>query len=142
MAENDPKQDEGQEAKVVSDQENKGVVSVDPKQERMWGMFCHLAALASLIIWIPGANILGPLAIWLIKKNEMPLVDQEGKESMNFQISLTIYGAVSFALCFIFIGFVLMPLIAIAGLVLIIMASVKTHNGEKFRYPFTIRFIK
>src|SRR5262245_42355555 len=68
-----------------------GTHSADEKQ---WAMFCHLAAFAGLVILGIG-QILGPLVIWLIKKDTMPFVNQEGKESVNFQISVTIYGIVS-----------------------------------------------
>lgn len=135
MVEKDPQ-------KEVEKTEDKGNVQVDQKQERMWAMFAHLSALANLIVWLPGVNIIGPLVIWLVKKNEMPLVEKEGKEALNFQISMAIYGAVAFILCFIVIGMALLPLIALANLILVIMASVKVSNGETFTYPCTIRLIK
>ncbi len=59
-------------------QENKETVNPDQKQERTWATFCHLSALVAFI-GIPFGNVLGPLVIWLIKKNEMPLVQEEGK---------------------------------------------------------------
>ena len=113
----------------------------DPKQERLWAMFCHLSALTAFI-GVPFGNILGPLILWLIKRNEMPLVDEEGKSALNFQISMSIYGIGAFVLCFVFIGFLLIFPIIVADLVLTIIAAVKTNNGEKFVYPFTITFIK
>jgi len=118
------------------------MTEVDQKQERMWAMFCHLSALVNLIVWIPCANILGPPVIWLIKKNEMPLVEKEGKEALNFQISMTIYGAVAFILTFVIIGIPLLILLALANVILVIIASVKVNNGEEFKYPITIRFLK
>ena len=57
---------------------------VDEKQERTWALFCHIGALAGFIF--PFGNIIAPLVIWLIKKEEYPLVDDQGKESVNFQI--------------------------------------------------------
>lgn len=114
----------------------------DDKQERLWCMLCHLSALINLIVWIPAVNILGPLTIWAWKKNEFPSIDREGKEAMNFQITLMIYAVIAFVLCFIFIGWLLLPVIYVGGIVLVIIASIKTNNGEKYSYPFTIRFIK
>ncbi len=122
-------------------QENKETVNPDQKQERTWATFCHLSSLVAFI-GIPFGNVLGPLVIWLIKKNEMPLVQEEGKAALNFQISMTIYTLVAFMLCFVAIGFLLIFPIIIVNVVFVIMAAVKTSNGEQFHYPCTIVFIK
>lgn len=106
---------------------------------RNWAMLCHLSALAILVI--PFGNIIGPLIIWLIKKDEYPFVDEQGKESLNFQISMTVYMLVSFLLIFVIIGILLLIGLAIAGIVLIIIAAVKANAGEHYEYPFTIKFI-
>jgi uncharacterized Tic20 family protein len=111
------------------------------KQARTWGMLCHLTALTGFI-GVPFGHILGPLVVWLFKKNTFPSVDENGKESMNFQISMTIYGLISSLLIFIEIGTILLMGLAIADLVLVIVASIKTSSGKPFRYPLTIRFIK
>lgn len=115
------------------EEENKSAVT--------WATFCHLSAL-SLYIGIPFGNLIVPFVLWLIKKHESPFVDKQGKESLNFQISMTIYGIIAGLLCYIFIGFILLPLLIIADIVLIIIATVKTSKGEGYRYPFTIRVIK
>jgi hypothetical protein len=103
-------------------------------------VLCHLSALAGFLI--PLGNVLRPLVVWLIKRNEIPSVDAHGKESLNFQISVLIYLAVAAVLMIVLIGFFLMIAIGIAALVLVILASVKASNGEQYRYPFTIRFIQ
>jgi len=126
---------------MTEEQQNQPSTQIDQKQERMWAMICHLAALVAFI-GIPFGNVLGPLVIWLIKKNEMPLVDVNGKEALNFQISMTIYFVVAGLLAFIVIGIPLMFMIGIANLVLVIMAAVKVNNGEEYQYPLTIRLIK
>lgn len=113
----------------------------DVKKAHTWGMLCHLTALVAFV-GVPFGHIIGPLVIWLIKKNEFPFVDEQGKESLNFQISMSIYAIVAGILCFIFIGFILLGVIIIVVLVLVIIASVKASNGESYRYPFTIRFFK
>jgi hypothetical protein len=117
--------------------------SVQPAsdEERTMGMLCHLLALAGFI-GIPFGNILGPLIIWMIKREEMPFVDDQGKESLNFQITLPIAALVSAALTCVFIGFVLLPVVAIAGLVFVIIAGIRANKGELYRYPVNIRFIK
>ena len=114
--------------------------SEPPAEERQWGMFAHLAALAGFVI--PFGNVIGPLVIWQIKKAEMDFVDDQGKEALNFQITVIIAFAVAFLLSFILIGFLLMPIIGIGALVLVIVASIKANGGEPYRYPINWRLIK
>ncbi|MCA9401236.1 MAG: DUF4870 domain-containing protein [Candidatus Omnitrophica bacterium] len=111
------------------------------KQERMWNMLCHITALCGLI-GIPFGNILGPLVIWLLKKNEFSSVDVHGKKALNFQITMAICGMVAGVLCLIFIGFLLLIPIVIADIVLTVMAAVKANNGEEYDYPFSLNLIK
>jgi len=111
------------------------------KDARMWAMFCHLAALAGLVVPVVGC-IVGPLIIWQIKKDEHPFVNEQGKEAVNFQISMLIYGIVAGLLCFACVGFVLAPAVAIFDIVFLIIAAVKANNGFHYRYPLCIRFIK
>ena len=106
-----------------------------------WIMLCHLTALAFLI-GIPFGNIIGPLIIWLVKKDQMKPVDEAGKESLNFQISMTIYAAVAAILSLIVVGVFLLIAIIVVDVVLVIIASVKANSGEKYVYPLTIRLIK
>ncbi|MFO7889484.1 MAG: DUF4870 domain-containing protein [bacterium] len=108
--------------------------------ENLWVNLCHLTAL-SLFIGIPFGNILGPFIIWIIKKDEFASVDKEGKKSINFQISMTLYMIISGLLIFAVIGIILLPLIVVADLVLIVIAVVKINNKEEFNYPLTIKFI-
>ncbi len=110
------------------------------KDARLWGMLCHLSALSGFVTGL--GFIVGPLIVWLIKKDEFPFVNENGKESVNFQISMLIYAIVAGLLCFACIGFVLLPAVAIVDLVFLIIASMKANNGEHYRYPLTIRFIK
>ena len=113
-----------------------------------WAMIVHLSALAGFIV--PFGNILGPLITWIIKKDEMPEVDRHGKAALNYQISLAIYvtvaSAIAFALTFVLIGFVLLPLVGIAGAVLMalfpLLAGMKANEGGWYEYPLMIRFIK
>lgn len=114
---------------------------IDDRNERMWGMLCHISALAIFII--PGVgNILGPLVIYLLKKDEYDFVEDQGKESLNFQITVTILLFVSGLLIVIGIGFLLLAIIAVAALVYTIIAAVRANEGEFYRYPWSIRFLK
>ena len=111
------------------------------QQERTMGMLCHLLALAGYI-GIPLGNIIGPLVIWLIKKDQIPFANDQGKESLNFQISVTIYAIVSSILIAVVIGMVLLVAVWVFGLVMVIIASLQANQGIAYRYPLTIRFIK
>ncbi|HEY2837797.1 MAG TPA: DUF4870 domain-containing protein [Pirellulales bacterium] len=108
--------------------------------ERMWAMCCHLASLAKYTA-IPLANILGPLLIWQIKKDQSPLVDDQGKEAVNFQISVTLYVLVGLLSLCVGIGFIVLPVLGIFDFVFTIIAAVKANQGEMYRYPLTIRFV-
>lgn len=110
-------------------------------QERTWAMLCHLSALA-FVIGIPFANIIAPLIIWLVKRNEYPLVDYHGKKSINFQITITIISIICTILAFVLIGFFLLFIVAVINVIMIIVASVKVNNGEDYNYKFSFNFIK
>ena len=114
-------------------------------QSRQWALFAHLSSLAGLVI---GLNFLGPLIIYLVKKNEDPYVTEHAREALNFNLSVFLYLIVcAFAaviLTLVLIGILLFPVlfaIAIAWIVLTIVAAVKANNGEVYRYPLTIRFV-
>ena len=115
-------------------------VGTPEKDERTWGMLCHLLAFSGYLI--PFGSVLGPLVIWMLKKDEMPFVDDQGKESLNFQLTMLIAVIVSAILCFVLIGFLLLGVLIIFQIVVIIMAAIKANDGVKYRYPYTIRFIK
>ena len=104
------------------------------KDEKLWGMLCHLTAIF--------LGFIGPLIFWLIKREEMPFVDDQGKEALNFQITVAIAMFVSGVLAFVLIGFILMPLVGLADLIFCIMGSVAANKGERYRYPVAIRLIK
>jgi len=109
--------------------------------ERTWAMLCHLTALCAFV-GIPLGHIIGPLVVWLLKKNEMPLVDAQGKKSLNFQITMSIAAAVAFLTVFVLVGVVLLPAVIIFDLICVIIASVKTSNAQEWDYPLSIVFIK
>ena len=116
-------------------------------EERQWGLFGHLSSLSGLFTGGVG-NIVGPLIIWLIKKDTMAFASDQAKEALNFNITLLIISVVLVLATVFTLGiaiFITLPLgviIGIAWLVLTIVASMKANNGEAYRYPFTLRLIK
>ena len=120
---------------------NDQIVNSDvSKDERTWGMLCHLVAFSGFII--PLGNLLGPLILWLVKKDEMPFVDDQGKESLNFQLTMMIAFIVSAILTIVLIGIVLLIILGIFDIVILIVATIKANEGVRYRYPYAIRFIK
>ena len=122
-----------------------------PQEERQWAMFAHLSALAGGLLTsaIGGWGFfLGPLVIWLMKKDTMPFVADQAKEALNFNITVSavFLALLVLSLLTLGIGFVItlpiMLIVGIAALVLIIMAAIKANNGIAYRYPFTVRLIK
>ncbi len=122
-----------------------------PADQRQWAMFAHLSAIVGGLVTghFGGIGcILGPLIIWLVKKDTMPFVADQAKEALNFNISV---GLVLFALFLLGvgtlgIGFIIalpaMLVIGIAALVFVIIAAIKANEGVAYRYPFTLRLIK
>ena len=115
-------------------------VTPDASQARTWAMLCHLSALAGYVI--PFGNLIAPVIIWQIKKTEFPEVDAQGKEAVNFQISVMLYGAISLLLTIVLIGIPMLIATVIGSLVLLVVASIRAYHGEAYRYPLTIRFIR
>ena len=119
--------------------------------ERQWAMFAHLSALAGGLLTsaIGGWGFfIGPLVIWLMKKDTMPFVADQAKESLNFNITVSAIFLILLILSFVTlgIGFLItlpiMLIIGIAALVLIIIAAMKANQGIAYRYPFTVRLVK
>ena len=101
----------------------------------------HLSALVGLI----GNGIgfvLAPLAFWFIKRDDDPFLDEQGMEAVNFQLTMLLASIASAVLIFLVIGIVLLPIVILMMVVLPIIAALRVRDGEDYRYPFTIRFIK
>lgn len=121
-------------------------------EEKQWAMFAHLSALVGGILtsgWAGSIGcFIGPLVIWLVKKDTLPFVDDQGKEALNFNITVGIVFLALLILSIVTFGIgliVAVPLwiiIGIAWLVFTIIAAVKASNGERYRYPLTLRLIK
>jgi hypothetical protein len=115
------------------------MTALSEKDARTWAMLCHIGTFAGYII--PFGHIIAPLVIWLIKKDESPFVDDQGKESLNFQISISIYAIIAALLTLVLIGVVLLIALLTFDMVMVIIAAVKSNSGEKYRYPLCLRFI-
>lgn len=115
-------------------------ISMSESDARMWAMLAHLSALSGLVTGI--GSLVAPIIIWQIQKDKSAFVNYHGKEAVNFQITMALAFAVSFVLMFIVIGVFLISIVGIVWLVFTIIAAVKANNGEYYRYPLTIRFIK
>ena len=112
------------------------------KDARMWAMFCHLAGLACYVVPVGISGLIAPLIVWQIKKDVHPFVDVHGKEAVNFQISILLYTLICIPFIFICIGVIMLVAVGIFDIVFLLIAAVKANNGEHYRYPICIRFIK
>jgi uncharacterized Tic20 family protein len=108
---------------------------------RTWCAFCHASALLGVLVHFPG-HLLGPLIVWLVKRDESPEIDAHGKEALNFQISMLIYNAVAAIFCLVLIGFVFLAILWVLNAVFVIIAAIQASDGKFYRYPMTIRFIQ
>jgi uncharacterized protein len=121
-------------------------------QERQWAMFAHLSILLGGLIssgWAGGIGyFVGPLIIWVVKRDTMPFVADQGKEALNFAITVSILCAALWLLTVMSLGigllltFPLLTVIGIAALVLVIIAAVKANEGTAYRYPIALRLLK
>jgi len=120
--------------------------------ERQWAMFAHLSALLGGLVtagWAGSVGcFLGPLVIWMMKKDTMPFVDDQAKEALNFNITVAIifFVLLMLTLFTLGIGIILtgpvMVIVGLAWLVLTIIAAIKANQGERYRYPLTLRLVK
>ena len=119
---------------------SKDTIGYPSKDEKTWAMLCHFSSFLGLIF--PFGNILAPLIIWLIKKEEMPFVQDQGKEVLNFQISMIIYLLISAILCVILIGIPIVIGLVIFCFIITIIAAISANDGTPYRYPINLRLIK
>ena len=109
-----------------------------------WAMMCHLSSFAGILIPVSFINLIVPCIVWLTKRDDHPFIDDNGREVLNFQISIALYGLIAWFLCFTVIGLVIgLPLlfvIWIVDIVLTIKAAMRARDGYFYEYPMTIRF--
>ena len=124
----------------MSEEQPQQIENQPSKDERTWAMLCHFSAFTGLIF--PFGNFLAPLIIWLIKKEELPFVEDQGKEVLNFQISMTIYLLISGILCIILIGIPILIGLVIFCFIITLIAAISANDGKAYRYPMNLRLIK
>jgi uncharacterized Tic20 family protein len=108
---------------------------------RNWNTLCHASALIGILVHFPG-HLLGPLIVWLYKRDESPEIGAHGKEALNFQISMLIYNIVAAFFCLVLIGFFFLAILWVLNAVFVIIASIQASDGKFYRYPMTIRFLQ
>lgn len=120
--------------------DNQTPVPTPSYEVRQGAMLCHLAAFLGFVF--PFGSVVGPLILWQMKKEVDPFIDDQGKEALNFQITVAIAWIACIVLAFAVIGCFLMFALAIATVVLTIIGSIKANKGIAYRYPLTWRVIK
>ena len=108
---------------------------------RTWCVLAHATALVGFLVPVAG-HIVGPLIIWLAKRQDSPEIDAHGKESLNFQISMLIWNLISGVLCLVVIGFFMLAILHILNIIFVIIASIQASEGKLYRYPLAMRLIK
>jgi uncharacterized protein len=118
-----------------------GSASTPTQDERTWGLVAHLSAFAGFFAPVVG-NVVGPLVVWLVKRDQSAFVEVEAKEALNFNITVAIGYCVCALFALVFIGILLGGALFIYWLVMTILAAVKAGEGVPYRYPFALRLVK
>jgi uncharacterized Tic20 family protein len=113
-------------------------VTVQSSNDRLWSVLCHLSYFFGFAL----ISFLFPMTVFLVTKGDSPYVVHHAREALNFHLSLLVYFICCIPLCFIVIGFPLLGVVAITGIVCSIVAAVKASKGEYYEYPVTIRFVR
>jgi uncharacterized protein len=111
------------------------------ENERTWGMLAHLSALAGLVLPMIGI-VLGPLAVWLARRDQSAFVTAHAKEALNFNITVLLAAVMCMLLMLVFIGILLGTALFVAWLVMILVAAIRASEGAIYTYPFALRFVK
>jgi uncharacterized Tic20 family protein len=117
-----------------------GPSAAPTRDERTWAMIAHLSAFVGLAI--PLGNLIAPLVIWLIKRDQSAFIADQAKEALNFNISVVLAGSVCAILVFVFIGILLGVALFIYWLAMTIIAGIKASEGVQYRYPVALRLVK
>jgi uncharacterized Tic20 family protein len=107
--------------------------------EKQWTLLAHLSGFLGFVF--PLGNVIGPLLVWFMKKEQSALVEMHAREAVNFQLSITIYYIAALVLSLVLVGFVLLGALAIFQVVVMIIAALQADKGMLYRYPLSIRFI-
>jgi uncharacterized Tic20 family protein len=116
------------------------LAGVADQEVRNTAAAAHLSTLAGLVL--PFGSVIGPLAVWLTRRDRDPFIDDAGREALNFGISIAVYGAVVLVAALMLVGIPLLIVGAIAWVVLASLAAVQASQGQAYRYPLTIRFVR
>ena len=108
---------------------------------RTWSALCHASALLGVFLHFPG-HLIPPLIIWLAKRDQSAEIDTQGKEAVNFQLSMLLYNLIAAVFCIILIGFAFLLILWVLNTVLVIIAAIQASDGKFYRYPMTIRFLQ
>jgi hypothetical protein len=108
--------------------------------ERNWAMLCHLSAFAGY--FFPFGAVIGPLICWMSKRDESVWVNINGRNALNFHLSILLYMVLAVPLCFIIIGFPIVGFLVTLKIICTIIASIKAAKGELFKYPLVIPFVQ
>jgi uncharacterized protein len=126
---------------LTADGTNQAIETVAVDQEiRNTAVAAHLSTLAGLVV--PFGSIIGPLAVWLTRRDRDPFIDDTGREALNFGISIAIYGLVALVAALMLVGIPLLIAGVIAWVVLACLAAVKASQGQAYRYPLTLRLVR
>lgn len=113
------------------------------RKDRRWAMGCHLIALSGFLLPPVITSIVATLVLWLVKREDHPFIDDQGREALNFQISIFIYVvAAAMLIPLLGLGILLLAVVVVFDFIYILVAAVKASEGVPFRYPACIRFIK
>jgi len=121
--------------------ESPGPAGMPSENERTWAMLAHLAALAGIVVWLFGA-VLGPLAVWLARRDQSAFVAEHAREALNFNITVVLAAILCGLLMLVFIGVLLACALFIAWLVLTLIAAIRASEGQHYRYPVSLRLVK
>ncbi|HVO47141.1 MAG TPA: DUF4870 domain-containing protein [Steroidobacteraceae bacterium] len=118
-----------------------GDLTAPTQDERTWGMLAHLAAFTGLLVPVVG-NIAGPLVVWLAKRERSAFISAQGREALNFNITVVLGMLVCGILAFVLIGLLLGLVLFVYWLVATLVAGIKAGEGVRYRYPVAFRFVK
>jgi len=108
--------------------------------EKQWALASHLGTLIGYVV--PFGNIIVPLVIYLSKKDESEVIADQARESLNFQITCTIFIIISVIMLLVLIGFVLLPVAILFQLIFVVLAAIVVDKNKLYRYPISIRLVQ
>ena len=110
------------------------------QEARNTAVAAHLSTFAGLVV--PFGSVIGPLAVWLTRRDRDPFIDQAGQEALNFGISIAVYGLVTVVAALMLVGIPPLLVGVVAWVVLASLAAVKASHGQAYRYPLTMRLVR